>query len=261
MTSIEGKRVLVVGASSGVGRAFAIQAIKSGADVVVSARRSDRLNELLTGVAIGDSGAGNAPRAIAGDIRIAEDRQRIVEVAIEHLGAIDLLFYAVGYAPLRHLVEMTDDEWRNVFETNVIGLQQLLASLVTMFAPGGIAAVLSSETAGKARHSLGAYGASKAALTESLRAWQLEHPEMRFSCIALGETQPTEFADAFDHRALGPVVATWLRHGLMQRESMATDDVARLLVDLFASALAFPGIGIEQIVLRSPSAVVGSDGS
>src|SRR6185369_11799034 len=105
----------------------------------------------------------------------------------------------------------------------------------------------------------GAYGASKAALTESLRAWRLEHPEVRFSCVALGATQPTEFGDAFDLEALGPVLTTWFQHGLMQRDYMATDDVAGLLADLFGAALRYPGVAIEDIVLRSPSPVVGPE--
>jgi hypothetical protein len=92
-----------------------------------------------------------------------------------------------------------------------------------------------------------------------LRGWRLEHPELRFSCIALGATQPTEFGDAFDMEVLGPMVATWVRHGLMQQEFMETDDVAGLLVDLLASALQFPGVGIEELLLRSPSDILGAD--
>ena len=75
--------------------------------------------------------------------------------------------------------------------------------------------------------------------------------------MALGATQPTEFGDAFDMDALGPVLTSWVRHGLMQQEYMETDDVAAILADLFGSALAHPSVGIDDIVLRSPSPVLG----
>lgn len=75
--------------------------------------------------------------------------------------------------------------------------------------------------------------------------------------MALGATQPTEFGDAFDMDALGPVLTSWVRHGLVQQEYMETDDVAAILADLFGSALIHPSVGIDDIVLRSPSPVLG----
>jgi NAD(P)-dependent dehydrogenase (short-subunit alcohol dehydrogenase family) len=249
VSALAGRRVLVVGASAGVGRAFAVRAVEQGAHVVLAARRLDRLTEVVA-----EAGGG---LAVAADVSRAGDGERLVEAAVGELGSVDLLFHAVGTAPLRPLVDTSAEEWRSVFETNVIGLQRVLAAVIPHVAEGGIAAVLSSETVGRPRPGLGAYGASKAALSESLRAWRLEHPEVRFSCVALGATQPTEFGDGFDAAMLGPVVSTWVRHGLMQQEYMATADVAALLADLFGSALQFPGVGIEDLVLRSPSPVVG----
>jgi len=249
MTSISGRRVLVVGASAGVGRAFAERAVAEGAHVVMSARRSDRLAEIVA--------AAGGGHPVAGDVSLDEVCRRIVDEAVAELGSIDLLFYAVGLAPLAPLIETDTEAWRHVLETNVIGLQRVLAGTVPHLAEGAVAAVLSSETVGRPRPGLGAYGASKAALSESLRAWRLEHPEVRFSCVALGATQPTEFGDAFDMDTLVPVLETWVRHGLMQRDYMDTAEVASVLVDVLASALAFPSVGLEDLVLRSPSPVVG----
>ena len=249
MSGLIDRKVLVVGASAGVGRAFAVRAVAQGAQVVLAARRADRLAEVVV-----EAGGG---RAVVADVSRDGDAERLVEAAVAELGAVDLLFHAVGTAPLRLLVETSADDWRRVLETNVIGLQRVLAALVPQAASGAIAAVLSSETVGRPRPSLGAYGASKAALSESLRAWRLEHPEVRFSCVALGATQPTEFGGAFDMDALGPVLTSWVRHGLMQQEYMETGDVASILADLFGSALTHPSVGIDEIVLRSPSPVLG----
>jgi NAD(P)-dependent dehydrogenase (short-subunit alcohol dehydrogenase family) len=251
MSSLVGRRILVVGASAGVGRAFAVRAVAAGAEVVLSARRPDRLADAI------EAAGGGTP--VVGDVRQEADCRRLVEQAVDHIGPLDLLFYAAGFAPLRALIETDSADWREVLETNVIGLQQVLAAAVPRMTDGGIAAVLSSETVGRPRSGLGAYGASKAALAESLRAWRLEHPEVRFACLALGATQPTEFGDRFDPRLLGPVLDDWVRQGLIQEAYMHTDEVAGLLADLLGSALEFPGVGIEDLVLRSPSRVIGTE--
>jgi NAD(P)-dependent dehydrogenase (short-subunit alcohol dehydrogenase family) len=245
MTTLAGRNVLVVGASSGVGRAFAERAIRDGAHVVIAARRQERLDEIVA-----DAGGGTG---ICADVRVDGDPERLVAAAVAELGHLDLLFYAAGVAPLRALVDTEPDHWRYALETNVIGVQRVLASAVPAMNHGAIAAVLSSETVGRPRPALGAYGASKAAVTESLRAWRLEHPEVRFSCVALGATQPTEFGDAFAGDVLEPVLDVWFKHGLMQQSYMETAEVAHLLADLYASALTYPGVGIEDITLRSPT--------
>jgi NAD(P)-dependent dehydrogenase (short-subunit alcohol dehydrogenase family) len=245
VSSLAGRRVLVVGASAGVGRAFAERAIRDRAEVVIAARRQDRLDEIIA-----DAGGGTG---MVADVRIDGEPERLVDAATDALGGIDLLFFAAGVAPLRPLVDTEAADWRHAFDTNVIGLQRTLARAVPGMAPGAIAAVLSSETVGRPRPALGAYGASKAAINESLRAWRLEHHDVRFSCVGLGATQPTEFGDAFTGDVLTPVLDVWFKQGLMQRSYMATTEVAHLLADLYASALQYPGIGIEEITLRSPT--------
>jgi NADP-dependent 3-hydroxy acid dehydrogenase YdfG len=248
MSGMNGARVVVIGASSGVGRSFAHQAIAAGAQVVATARRADRLDELVA-----EAGAGHV---VAADVSDPEDCQRIAEQSLAVLGTVDLVFYAAGHAPLQHLAATTTDQWRAVLETNVIGVQRIIGAFVPHMAESGIVAVLSSEAAGRPRPGLGAYGTSKVALSESLRAWRLEHPEIRFSCVALGATQPTEFGDGFTPEVLIPVLESWFRHGLMQRDYMHTTDVAQLLIDVLGAALRVPGIGLEELVLRSPSPIV-----
>lgn len=245
MTNLAGRNILVVGASAGVGRAFGERAIRDGAHVVLAARRQERLDEIIA-----DAGGGTG---VTADVRIDGDPERLVATAVDTLGRLDLVFYAAGVAPLGHLRDTDAEAWRNTLETNVIGVQRVLACAVPALGPEGIVAVLSSETVGRPRPALGAYGVSKAAVAESLRAWRIEHPEVRFSCVMLGATQPTEFGDGFAGDLLGPTLDLWFKHGLMQRSYMQTTDVAHLLADLYASALTFPGVGIEDIVLRSPT--------
>jgi NAD(P)-dependent dehydrogenase (short-subunit alcohol dehydrogenase family) len=165
--------------------------------------------------------------------------------------------YAAGSAPLQSLNETDPELWRDTLETNVLGLQRVVRAAIPHLVDGGMVAVLSSETVSRPRPGLGAYGASKAALDSSLRVWQLEHPEFRFSCVTVGATQPTEFGADFDMEQLGPAMQTWFRHGLMQSAHMDTAEVARFLAAMLGAALDNPSINVEHLTLRSPTRVVG----
>jgi NADP-dependent 3-hydroxy acid dehydrogenase YdfG len=85
--SLAGKRTVVVGASAGIGRAFAIRAGKEGAQLVIAARRADRLADVAA-----EAGGG---KAISVDVCRTDDCVRLAETAKDTLGEIDLLFVSV----------------------------------------------------------------------------------------------------------------------------------------------------------------------
>ncbi|HWE71114.1 MAG TPA: SDR family oxidoreductase [Acidimicrobiales bacterium] len=245
---LAGRRVLVIGASSGIGRSFAVQALAAGARVAVTARRAERLREVIDG----------APNGIAviGDVRDRLDCQRMVNEATSSLGQLYLIVYSAGAAPLRPLVDTTEEDWAVVFETHVLGVHHVVQAAIGQLAPGALIAILSSETVGEPRFGLGAYGASKAALEESVRAWRVEHPRQRFMVIAVGATFPTEFGAGFDPNLIVEALDHWSRHGLMTEELLDPDQVAGVLVGVFGTALQFPLVGLEHLVVRPPSPVV-----
>jgi NAD(P)-dependent dehydrogenase (short-subunit alcohol dehydrogenase family) len=246
--SLAGRRVLVIGASSGIGRSLALRSLGDGARVVVTARRAERLAEIVGGTSNG--------LAVTGDVRDGDDCRRMVTEAAEFLGELDLIVYGAGSAPLRALVETTDEDWALVLETHVTGAHRVVQAALGHMADGAVIAVLSSETVGRPRFGLGAYGASKAALEESVRAWRNEHPRQRFMTIAVGGTAPTEFGDSFDPEGLRMALDHWSRHGLMTEQLLDPDDVAGTLLGVLGVALQFPAVGLEHLVVRPPSPVV-----
>jgi NAD(P)-dependent dehydrogenase (short-subunit alcohol dehydrogenase family) len=243
--SLAGKRVLVVGASAGIGRSFAVQAAKGGAEIVVVARRQAQLDEVVK-----EAGSGTA---IVADLAVGADCERIGTEAASLLGAIDLVLVAAGLAPLKEIERQTHDDWMHTLAVNVVGINVAIASLLPALAPRAIVAVLSSESVGHPHWGLASYGSSKAALEESMRYWRLEHPEFRFSTVPVGSTVPTEFGAGFDPETLGRAFEIWAASGLAQTELMNCDDVAGAILGVLAGALPYPGVGMEHLLLRSPA--------
>src|SRR5947207_1533325 len=90
--SLEGRRVLVVGASAGIGYELGMAASGRGASVVFTARRKDRLESAVAKTTGG--------YAVTGDVTVPEECERIVADAVGHLGGLDLVVYSAGWAPL-----------------------------------------------------------------------------------------------------------------------------------------------------------------
>lgn len=242
--SLAGKRVVVVGGSAGIGRAFAIRAIADGARMVVVARR-ELPAEVLAEAAEAVS--------VSADIRIPADCARIGETATNALGEVDLLLISAGYAPLKALSDVDADDWMKVLATNVIGVHQVIQAHLKILAPSAIVAVLSSDSVRHPHRALGAYSASKAAMERSLVSWRLEHPGYRFSCVEVGATVPTDFISDFDPDLLGIVAGEWISRGLVPATHMTPEGVADTMAGIFAGALDNPNVGLDHVTLRSPA--------
>ncbi len=247
--SLIGQRVLVVGASAGIGREFALGAVRDGAKVLLAARRLDRLD------AVAEQAGGGIPVEL--DIQDEDSCAALAERVRWEFGTVDLVVCSAGYSPLRFFDEVSRDDWRRVLEINVIGIHQLIRSLLPVCSPGALVAVMSSESTAQPRHALGAYTASKAALEMSMRVWRQEQPRARFTTLVVGGTFPTEFGAEFDAERLIPAMSDWARHGVIQEKLMTTEEVADVLIGTLASIVDLPDISIDHVVIRSPSPVVG----
>lgn len=243
MADLDGRRILVVGASSGIGRAVGLRAAAGGARVAFAARRAERLAGVVE--------AAGSGLAVTADVRRPADCARMVAEACRGLGGLDALLYAAGTTPLCWLADADAAHWSEVLETNLVG-----AALVTRAAlphlEGGLAAYVSSDSVGRPRQGLGAYSASKAALDELLRGWRLEQPGVRFLRLVVGPTVGTEVARDYDHARLKELVPRWTAHGFMTERQMQAEDLGGLLAEVLASCLAHPGIAVEDLRLEPP---------
>ena len=249
---MHGVRVVVVGASAGIGRAVAQEATRHGASVVFSARRAEQLE-----AAVDEAGAGTP---IAADVRDPTSCVALVEQAVAELGAIDVIVYATATSPLHRLPDSTTDTWAQVIETNVVGAHEVIRAALPHLAPNAIVAVLSSDSVGTPRPGLVPYASSKAALEELLRGWRYEQPHVRWTCITVGPTVPTEFGINFDPDLMMELFADWSRLGMADASLMATNDVADVIVGTIALLHANPSVNCDHVVLRPSGATAdGTD--
>ncbi len=220
-------RAVVIGASSGLGRCIGTGLARGGASVALMARRLDRLENAV-------AEAGNDAVAIACDVTDSDSTQKAITDAAEKLGGIDGIVYAPAIGPLVRIESIDVDEWRRVFDTNVIG-----ASIVTAAAlphlkeSSGTAIFLSSiSSTGAVWPGLASYAVSKAALNKLVDAWRAEHPELGFTCLTVGECaggagdSMTQFADGWDRDLAMELVPGWVEKGYMTGAMM---DVTKLV--------------------------------
>jgi NAD(P)-dependent dehydrogenase (short-subunit alcohol dehydrogenase family) len=211
------RRVVVVGASSGLGRCIGVGLGHRGSRVALLARRKDRLQR-----AAADAGEGAV--AIACDVTDEMSCRAAVDEAAAELGGIDALVYTPGIGHLSKIEDTGFDTWQSVFATNVTGASiATSAALPHLAASSGVAMYLSSVSASQTPPwpGLGSYAVSKAALDKLVDAWRAEHPDIGFTRIVVGECgggegeSGTGFADGWDGELLGDFVGTWVTRGYM----------------------------------------------
>jgi len=172
---IKGKRVLLTGASSGIGEAAAEKLARRGATVVVVARRQELLDELVARI----TDAGGQARAYARDLSDLDAIDELVAAVEEEFGGIDILVNNAGRS-IRRPLEESLERWHDVERTMVLNYYGPLR-LIRGFAPGmldrGDGHIINVSTWGVKTESpplFGVYNASKAALSSIGRIIETE---------------------------------------------------------------------------------------
>jgi short-subunit dehydrogenase len=168
---IAGLRILITGASQGIGRALAVEATKRGALVLAAARSDTLLAELVQQVRT----AGGRIETVHADVTCAIDRQKMVEAATQHFGGLDVLINNAGIGATGHFADVSAERLRQIMEVNFFGVTETTRVCLPLLRQGKTPAIVNiSSIAGKrgipARSE---YSASKFAVqgfSEALRA-------------------------------------------------------------------------------------------
>jgi NADP-dependent 3-hydroxy acid dehydrogenase YdfG len=240
--SLSGRVALVTGASSGIGEAAAIALANAGAHVAISARRADRLNELVKKIeAVGVKGL-----ALPGDI--ADDKAAFAAVAdtVSKFGRLDILINSAGIIQAGNVENADIDEWRRVFEVNLFGsLCTSKAAIPHMRALGhGDIINITSTSARRAANRFLSYSASKFslnAMTEGMR--QVVCTEgIRVCAIEPGATA-TEVSEGISDPKQREIIRAHINKG----GAMKSEDVAAAI--MFVLTLP-PNVNIPQLQIR-----------
>jgi NAD(P)-dependent dehydrogenase (short-subunit alcohol dehydrogenase family) len=241
-------RVVVVGASSGLGRCIGIGLAQRRADVALLARRRERLER---------AAAEAGDRAVVIDCDVTDEYSctKAVNEAAGALGGIDGLVYTPAIGPLVRLEDTDADTWRRVFDTNVIGASLVTTAALPHLAEGAGRVIYLSSVASSLTPpwpGLGAYAVSKAALDKLVEAWRGEHPEVGFTRLTVGDCaggtgdSMTGFINGWDMELATELHPIWAsRHYL----SGSLFDVDELVATVHALLQHGPTVVVPYMVL------------
>jgi len=256
--NLQGKTAVVTGASSGIGRAVALELARRGAHVILGARRADRLES----VAAECRALGVEATAVACDVTSQDDCRRLIASATK----VDVLVNNAGFAIFDAIAEARPDELRSMMDTNYFGTVHCTqAVLPQMLARRGGAIVNVASIAGIMGFArMGGYGATKFAVigfTEALRD-EVIGSGVRVALVCPGTTDTEFFVKA--ERGKMPGASRLILAVKPERVARAVCDAAedgryRRILPLFATVYMrmkelFPRLA--HLVMRRVSAVL-----
>ncbi len=170
--SLEGKTAVVTGGTSGIGRAIAIGLAEAGADVVATGRRQQQLEEVAAEI---EARGRKTLRQIA-DVCDRASLERLLAAMLEKFGKVDILVNCAGIAKRTPTLEASEDEWRDILDTNLIGTLRTCQIFGRPMLERGYGRIINivSLTSFVAFTEVAAYAASKAALASLTRSLAVE---------------------------------------------------------------------------------------
>ncbi|MEV6241617.1 SDR family oxidoreductase [Lentzea sp. NPDC051838] len=179
---LAGKKALVTGATSGIGRAIAVKLAEQGATVYVTGRRAELGKETVALI----EQAGGTGHFIVSDVASVDDVRKLAE----EVGDVDVLVNNAGIFPFSPTPEQSLDGYQQVFDVNVRGTYFLTAALAPAMVAKGKGSIINvSSIAAVIGTPVGSvYNASKAAMDALTRSWATEfgHAGVRVNSVAPG---------------------------------------------------------------------------
>lgn len=197
MTGVTGKIVAITGASSGIGEATARLLAERGASVVLGARRTERLDDLVGEI----RERGGAAVGCTTDVRKRHDVENLVDRAVEVFGGLDVLVSNAGISKIGPVADLDLDGWSSMIDVNVRGVLHGIAAALPVFRRQGHGHLVTTvSTAGlKISPTMAVYAGTKNAVRTLLEGLRQESTDgvLRTTSVSPGFVR-TELAGSID---------------------------------------------------------------
>ena len=242
MASLKQKVAIVTGASSGIGEATAIALAAAGAKVAIAARRSERLETLTQ--RIQQNGGEALP--ITADVANEAQVQDMVSATKDKWGRVDILVNNAGVMLLGPIYEANTEDWRRMFDVNVLGLMYATHAILPLMKAQGEGHIVNiSSVAGRvANAGTGVYNATKwavGAFSESLRK-EVHKDKIRVTII-----EPGLVATELPQHITNPEAKERAKAFYESVRSLDSEDIAAAIVYAVTQP---PHVNVNEILIR-----------
>jgi NADP-dependent 3-hydroxy acid dehydrogenase YdfG len=243
MGSLDGRKVLITGASSGIGEATAVAMAGEGAAVALGARRKDRLEAILARI---ESDGGTAV-AIEADVADEGQARSLVETAAKELSGLDCLVNNAGVMLLGPVQGADLDEWRRMVDVNLLGLLYCTHAALPAIRDGGGGDVVNiSSVAGRtARLGMAVYNMTKwgvVGFSEALRQ-EAKHIGVRVTCVEPGFVATELQGHNTNQMVVDGIEESRERIG----DVLEADDIARAIVFVVGQPMH---VNVNELMVR-----------
>jgi NADP-dependent 3-hydroxy acid dehydrogenase YdfG len=233
------KVVLITGASSGIGEATARMLAANGHQVVLGARRTDRLEKIVAEI----RQAGGKAEFRALDVADRGDVGAFVEFARQKFGRVDVIFNNAGVMPVSPMNALKTDEWDRIIDVNIRGVLNGIAAVLPLMEAQGIGHVISTASTGA--HAVGGqfgvYCASKYAVRAIMEGLRQETNRIRVTTLSPGVTESELGHD---------ITVAETAQGVKQLRSIALD--ANAIANAVLYAISQPDdVDVNEMIIRS----------
>lgn len=240
MHNIKGKVVAITGASSGMGKAIAIELAKNGAKVILGARRTEQLLQLVEDI----KSTGGEATCITTDVKNKADLDRLVHKAVDQYGKLDVMVNNAGISQLSRIDDLDLEGWEEMIDINLKGVLYGMAAAIPVFKmqeAGHIVNIIS--TAGlKITPMMGVYAGTKNAIRTIAEAFRQESDgKIRITGISPGFVK-TDFAGSIKNEEMRTAIQK-------EMDQMALDPLA--IANAVMYAVSQPNdVEIGELIIR-----------